>query len=678
MVKRLLLSFFVGSAMVSYAQAAVDDRFEDNLVTYIVKSDSTVGILAVDSEATSLQLKENVRYNGDTYTVVAVEPEAFYYSEVADITLPATIKSIGKRAFGSSKVKSVVLPKQLKFIDDFAFYACRELTSIEIPEGVTALGATRSGSAFGSCSKLKTVILPSTLDTIWDATFYHNSALKEIVLPEHVSMLGTNAFHSCDSLQKVTLSANLHHIADGAFAECKQLKAVSNISDKLESIGEEAFLNCPISTFTIPAGCSKIGDRAFSGTQISAFEVSPENQHFKLVGKALYTADKSLLTAYPPMASDKEVRVEEGCAGISAGAFMGAQLDKVILPESVVAIGDFAFCLSALSSIEMTDNVVYIGQQAFAGSQLVSVVLPQSLGRLNDATFAGCESLKTVTVPGSVKQIGIRQFWRCTGLEELRFLGYHAPEVDFWEYDTEAPFWGIAPESVSVTCPKGRAAAYEANFGEYAEIKSVVDSEAGILNPSAVTPADGAELAQLDQLAFSFDDEVELVTERPAIALTCGKLVAGVPVGETVKTAQWALSQTGKKELVAKLVDGVGGAAAPVVLEKGKAYYVVIPAGIFKDGEGQLNEQMLLGFQGIGEATGIEHQETSAVRVVKQGQQLLVFAPKASVEVFDASGKLVKSVSGVSGVTAVSGLSRGMHIVRVNTAEGIVTQKVLF
>lgn len=65
-----------------------------------------------------------------------------------------------------------------------------ELTSVEIPTGVTSIGAR----AFEDCQNLKKVVLPDGLIAIEDGAFKNCDALAEINLPGTVTHIAEDAF----------------------------------------------------------------------------------------------------------------------------------------------------------------------------------------------------------------------------------------------------------------------------------------------------------------------------------------------------------------------------------------------------------------------------------------------------------------------------------------------------
>ena len=78
-------------------------------------------------------------------------------------------------------------------IKDYAFEDCSALTSITIPDSVTAIGK----SAFKVCKSLTTIHLPISLIEIKAYTFYDCSSLTSITIPDSVTAIGESAFEDC-------------------------------------------------------------------------------------------------------------------------------------------------------------------------------------------------------------------------------------------------------------------------------------------------------------------------------------------------------------------------------------------------------------------------------------------------------------------------------------------------
>ena len=129
-----------------------------------------------------------------------------YKGTAADVTIPSRYKGkpvtmIDHAAFhNNSAVTSVTIPDSVTAIPDDAFGFCSQLTNISIPNSVTFIGF----SAFNSCTSLKSITLPSSLSTIQSYAFYNCGNLKTIRIPVSVTSIGNYAFDVCPSLMTVT------------------------------------------------------------------------------------------------------------------------------------------------------------------------------------------------------------------------------------------------------------------------------------------------------------------------------------------------------------------------------------------------------------------------------------------------------------------------------------------
>ena len=97
-------------------------------------------------------------------------------------------KRQGYSAFkGCSDLTSIELPEGITSIGTSAFDGCSGLISITLPEGLTSIGY----SAFKGCSDLTSIELPAGITSIKNETFYGCSALTDIILPERLASIGS-------------------------------------------------------------------------------------------------------------------------------------------------------------------------------------------------------------------------------------------------------------------------------------------------------------------------------------------------------------------------------------------------------------------------------------------------------------------------------------------------------
>ena len=62
---------------------------------------------------------------------------------------------------------------------------------------------------------------------VYDYAFYYNKTLTSVVIPDNVTALGNNAFRFCNSITTVTLGSKLTDIGTGVFNGCSSLTAVT-------------------------------------------------------------------------------------------------------------------------------------------------------------------------------------------------------------------------------------------------------------------------------------------------------------------------------------------------------------------------------------------------------------------------------------------------------------------
>ncbi len=95
--------------------------------------------------------------------------------------------------------KNAVIPNSVTSIDNYAFYGCSGLTSIDIPNSVTSIG----WDAFYDCSGLTSVTIPNSVTSIRSYTFYGCSGLTSVTIPNSVTLIGPGAFSGCSGLIEI-------------------------------------------------------------------------------------------------------------------------------------------------------------------------------------------------------------------------------------------------------------------------------------------------------------------------------------------------------------------------------------------------------------------------------------------------------------------------------------------
>lgn len=89
---------------------------------------------------------------------------------------------------------------------------------------------------------------------------------------------------------------------------------------------------------------------------------------------------------------------------IGNNAFEGNKLTSITIPESVINIGNYAFYQNQLTSVTIPNNVNSIGSAVFNGNQLTSIIIGNNVNTIGNSAF-GNNLLENVTIPKSVKTI---------------------------------------------------------------------------------------------------------------------------------------------------------------------------------------------------------------------------------------------------------------------------------
>ena len=95
-------------------------------------------------------------------------------------------------------------------------------------------------------------------------------------------------------------------------------------------------------------------------------------------------------------------------------------IESFVVPEGVEWIGKGAFedCIS-LKTISLPSSLKFIDEDAFAYSSIEELVVPEGIEHIQWATCAMCKSLKKLVLPRSLKRIFGRAFIACEAMEEV-------------------------------------------------------------------------------------------------------------------------------------------------------------------------------------------------------------------------------------------------------------------
>ena len=307
------------------------------------------------------------------------------------IVLKEGTKGIAGSAFsGCSGLTSITIPSTVKYIGRQAFSSSDELTEVVWNAVSCNIDYTlESSHPFYSCSIMK-LIVGDKVQQIPSYLMDKQVLLKSVTIGNSVTSIGEGAFRSCSGLTSVTIPNSVTSIGKGAFEDCSGLKSVT-IPNSVTSIGEQAFYDCRgLTSVTIGNSVTSIGEGAF-------YECSGLTS---VVWNAKNCSDFSYNSRpFNDLTNIKTFEFGSEVERIPAYLCDGlTDLTSVTIPNSVTKIGDNAFyeCLG-LTSVTIGNSVTSIGNKAFYFcSGLTSVTIPNSVTSIGDMAFLGCSGLTRI------------------------------------------------------------------------------------------------------------------------------------------------------------------------------------------------------------------------------------------------------------------------------------------
>ncbi len=387
---------------------------------YTLSDDGTYYIVVDIGTATDTDILIPPTYND--LPVASIGDRAFYArNRLTSVTIPDGIVSIGDEVFSNCmNLTSVTIPDGVISIGQRAFEYCKFLTSITIPGSVTFIGEL----AFSECDKLVEVINKSSL-TITEGSgdngrvgYYAkrvitNEADSGIIKQDNYIFYNDNGSYyllgyegsATELVLPDTINGNTYAIYQYAFSGCSITSII--IPDGVISIGQRAFEYCRfLTSITIPDSVTSIGDWAF----LECGNLIQNENGVDYVDKWVVNSDNS---ASGMLRTDTK--------GIADYAFYGCQIKSVIVPDSVIFIGERMFYNNrSLTSITIGNGVTSIGDETFYNcSNLTSVTIGNSVASIGKSAFSGCGGLSEITIPDSVISVGNSAFERCGDLTSV-------------------------------------------------------------------------------------------------------------------------------------------------------------------------------------------------------------------------------------------------------------------
>lgn len=413
----------------------------------------------------------NIRYGTVLIGGTAYGGSAFKNANCKKVVVPDTVTEIGVEAFRGCPMEEIDLPNSIRAIKSSAFFDCRNLKELMLPDSVTEITGQW---VFAHCESLERIQLPNRICCIPDMAFQGDSKLQHIIIPETVETIGFQAFVGA-GLTEIQLPSGLKELGYNSLAGT-QITEIE-FPNSLKSLPGGVCSGCEsLLKVIIPPSIEEINDdknRNFTdhiivygenGSYAEQYAVNKnypffpwntdpaiiqgnvnnitwvlnkETGHMTILGTGSLTHE--IWESYGKYAFlVKELVIDEGITKIEIGPeFIGLEnLESLSLPASLEAFEDVAYIsdkAKALKTIDIAsdnkyyksyDNVVYSKDGTCliyypSAREKTDFIVPEFVDTINGCAFCACNSLSSIIIKDNVKHIGGTVFSGCYNLTEV-------------------------------------------------------------------------------------------------------------------------------------------------------------------------------------------------------------------------------------------------------------------
>ena len=234
--------------------------------------------------------------------------------------------------------------------------------------------------------------------------------------------------------------------------QLEQLDASTDVLPVADALGNtisRQFIDQPsLFPFDNPFETKKIKLSNLPMSTIALGQSFPYTVYFKDSDAVATTDTTTIDGTFNFASSDLNIHIGTNVTGIADQAFQNSNITSIVIPDSVVAIGEDAFrTCTSLTSLKLSERLDggnelnTIGDDAFREcTSLTSIDIPEIVNRMGegifrsctsltsatigatsigDFTFMDCANLSSVTIRDSVTELGDSVFQNCTSLTTI-------------------------------------------------------------------------------------------------------------------------------------------------------------------------------------------------------------------------------------------------------------------
>ena len=189
------------------------------------------------------------------------------FSDCTSLTLieiPNSVTSIAGGAFSNCTSLTIIeIPNSVTLIESNPFIGCSGLEQIIVDSGNTVFDSREICNAIIKTSNnalvtgCKNTVIPNSVTSIDQYAFYNCTSLTSVEIPNSVTSIGNGAFYNCTGLTSVEIPNSVTSIGYDAFSNCTGLTSVTSFAETPPILGNYVFssVNKSIPVY-VPCGAS--------------------------------------------------------------------------------------------------------------------------------------------------------------------------------------------------------------------------------------------------------------------------------------------------------------------------------------------------------------------------------------------------------------------------------------